>query len=396
MDLHGYKSIYQWQFSYNISNSLKNLYENKHFSDVTLISEDYEQVMAHKFILSSCSRTFAKILEATSASVIYLKGLNSREMDYLLQYCYLGQVTVSNDSVDKLMVLLKEFELCDSGEKQGQEQLANDDEKDIVYEEERGNHEMLNIDNLGKIQEKTEYEAFDFDNTTSEILTMKTNKTKRPYIKKTIELEDRNLKCDSCGYIAKRFGNLQSHKKSVHMGIKNPQHNPLPCDICGKVLGSKVALLVHIRSIHDKIPFKCNFENCTYSVKTKLSLDQHIQYVHEGKEYHCENCPKKFTKMAQMKKHYYLQHSDAPYILCEKCDFKTKDKERFKKHQAGHEGKKVSCDKCDFKTVWKYNLNDHLRKVHKQPLFKCTFCTFDSVSEDAVNVHVNSTHFQTT
>ena len=224
--------------------------------------------------------------------------------------------------------------------------------------------------------------------------TVITNKAKRPYtMKKRKVIEHRSLKCDICSYIAKRFCNLQSHKKIVHMGIKN--YESLPCDVCGKVLGSKLALSVHKRSIHDNIPYMCNVENCTYSAKTKLSLDRHRQYVHEGKEYLCEGCPKKFTKKTQMKKHYCLQHTDTPYILCEKCDYKTKDKDRFRKHQKGHVDK-VSCDKCDFQTVWKKNLNNHLRKVHEQPVHRCDFCPFDSVSKEAVRKHANFTHSQGT
>ena len=50
------------QFARNLSEIVKDLYEHKQFSDVTLISEDYKQVHAHKFILSSSSSLFAKIL----------------------------------------------------------------------------------------------------------------------------------------------------------------------------------------------------------------------------------------------------------------------------------------------------------------------------------------------
>ena len=114
MEMNEHQTIYHdEQFSSNISETLQNLYDNKHFSDVTLISEDLKQVAAHKFILSSCSRLFAKILMNLTqpASVIYLKGLNTMEMDYLLQFCYLGQVNVSNNSVDKFVDLMKEFEI---------------------------------------------------------------------------------------------------------------------------------------------------------------------------------------------------------------------------------------------------------------------------------------------
>ena len=404
MDLNEHQAIYHECFSSNISDTLQNLYENKHFSDVTLISEDFKQVAAHKFILSSCSRLFARILTnlPQPTGVIYLRGLNSREMEYLLQFCYLGEVKISNDDVDKFLDLMKEFEISNSdnidneNQSQGEEvKWQNKDDMAETIKEETEKYEVFKEDIKDKVlQELTESEAIGTENM-DDTKAVTVNKAKKPYtMKKRKVLEDRSLQCDICGYIAQRFCHLQSHRKSVHMGLKN--YVPTPCDVCGKVLGSKLALLAHKRNIHDNIPFKCDVENCTYSVKSKMSLDQHRKYVHEGKEYLCEGCPKKFIRKAQMKKHYLLQHSDAPYILCEKCDYKTKDKDRFRMHQKVHDDNKISCDKCDFKTVWNYNLNEHLRKVHKQPVHKCDFCPFDSVSEAEVRKHVNFTHCQGT
>ena len=396
MDLSEHQTFYQEQFSSNISDTIQNLYENKHFSDVTLISEDFKQVAAHKFILSSCSGLFARILMnlPQPTGVIYLKGVNTMELDYLLQFCYLGQVKISNDAVDKFLDLMKEFEIWNSDniENQSQEEVVKPNNDDIYINEtmKEEKHEVEEDTKDKVLQELTESEAIGLEKI-EDIKTVNTNKARK---QKRKVPEDRSLQCDICGYIAQRFCHLQSHKKSVHMGIKN--FVPRPCDVCGKVLGSKLALLVHKRSIHDNIPYKCDVENCTYSVKTKMALDQHRKYVHEGKEYLCEGCPRKFTKKTQMKKHYLMQHSDAPYISCKKCDYKTKDKDRFRTHQKVHEDKKVSCDKCDFKTVWKHNLNDHLRKVHKQPVYKCDFCPFDSVCEAEVRKHANYTHFQGT
>ena len=426
------------QYSQNLSEMVKDLYEHKQFSDVTLISEDHRQVPAHKFILSSCSSFFAKILvnlnqpntarinwskgmiEYTNTA-IYLRGLQAKEMDYLLQYCYLGRVRMPYDYITEFMALLKEFDVWNSenvenkNEVQKTEKTENDyigdvcetivkeetsllnksltEEKvpiDETLQEESNeeNPEACNEDFPGKIDwsevevdenlendldatPKDEIESKEGlpDNVDSEDTKIKklplSQKTKRPYNRKGRPLsEKRNLTCDTCGYISTRYSYLQQHKNVVHLGIKNS----LPCDICGKTLGGKQALLLHIRSIHDKIAYNCDVENCTYSVKTFGALNQHKKYIHEGKEYFCDICPKKFTRRHKLKKHISLIHSDAPMLLCEKCDYKTKYKERLKKHMTIHNGLKVSCDLCDFKTVWTSNLNDHRKKVHKQPI----------------------------
>ena len=395
MDLSDDQSICYSQFSNSISDTLQNLYDKKHFSDVTLISEDQKKVEAHKFILASCSNLFARILGNFTQpnSVIFLRGLKSGDMECLLRYCYFGEVKVSNYNVGKIMALIKEFEIWndDSTEFISQEHEVMDNEaliNEIVVKEENVRYEenMMGNKDIGHDNEKGTLVKLNIG--------IKSECSDSNIKKKQKAIEERSLKCNFCSYIAKRFSNLKSHEKRMHMGIK--ESVPSPCDDCGKVLRSKIALLTHKRSLHDNIPYRCNFENCTYTVKTRVSLNSHTQKVHKGIEYLCESCPKKFPKKTLMKKHYSLHHTDIPYMLCSKCEYKTKDKDRLRKHEAGHEGMRVSCDKCDYKTVWKNNLNDHLKKVHKQPVHKCDSCPFDSVNEQAVRRHVTYTHFNAT
>ena len=413
-------------FSRNLSKTVKDLYEHKQFSDVTLISEDLKQVPAHKFILSSCSSFFAKILiNLNHHQPIFVKGLQAEDMDYLLQYCYLGQVRMPFDCIEKFMTLLKDFdvwnvknniddhkalnddigEMCEAILKEENEELKEETEQKAlteVFEQDSKSNNNYKVQDSSKEDDQgtidwTEVEeelnedypeSYKDEKVKEETKENCPNNSEKLKIKK----EERSLACDTCGYIATRYSSLKNHKKVTHLGLRNY----LPCEICGKTLGGRGALLTHISMIHDKFVYKCEVENCNYSVKTKIALDQHTQSVHEGKEYFCDSCPKKFNKRTQFKKHYFLIHTDAPMLSCEKCDFKTKSKERLKKHTAAHEGKKISCSKCDFKTVWSYNLNDHMRKVHKQPVIKCESCPFSSVSEAAVKTHVKHTHFQTT
>ena len=407
------------QFARNLSEIVKDLYEHKQFSDVTLISEDYKQVHAHKFILSSSSSLFAKILvNLNHHQPIYLKGLQAKEMIFLLQYCYLGQVKIPYDCIEKFMTLLEDFDVwnCVSKKEEMHKTENNDGDDEAILKEENDDLRELkaeqrastgqkvkkfksnnndseppkedNIENIDYTEVEEELnECYPEVSKDKKVKGEQKKDSKNPRKKK----EERSLTCDTCGYKATKYSSLTHHKKVIHLGIKNC----FPCEICGKTLGGKAALVTHIKSIHDNYVYKCEVEYCNYSVKTKVALDRHTQYVHEGKEYFCDSCPKKFTKKIQLKKHFFLMHTDAPMLLCEKCDYKTKSKDSLKKHMAGHEGKKISCDKCDFKTIWKHNLYDHMRKVHKHPVIKCEFCQFTSISESAVKTHFNYTHFQT-
>ena len=75
---------------------MKEMVINENFADVTLVTDDKKHIKAHKNILSSCSQVFKDILqeEKGSVSTIFLRGIHSSEIQLLLQYIYLGKVTL--------------------------------------------------------------------------------------------------------------------------------------------------------------------------------------------------------------------------------------------------------------------------------------------------------------
>ena len=63
------------------------------FADVTLFTDDKQQIRAHRNILSACSPVFRNILQLDSNnanSVIYLREIQSSEMESILQFIYQG------------------------------------------------------------------------------------------------------------------------------------------------------------------------------------------------------------------------------------------------------------------------------------------------------------------
>ena len=71
---------------------LREMYEEEKNSDLTLISDDHTQFKAHKFVISAGSSVLKRILESnvTQHPVIYLRGIESHEIDSILQFVYLG------------------------------------------------------------------------------------------------------------------------------------------------------------------------------------------------------------------------------------------------------------------------------------------------------------------
>ena len=81
--------------------------------------------------------------------------------------------------------------------------------------------------------------------------------------------------CPHCGKYIKRLG---KHIKTVHgQGDKK-----VSCENCGKMFCQKDSLERHLKTIHLKERFQCDF--CQYSGTEKRSVVKHVKLVHPSKE----------------------------------------------------------------------------------------------------------------
>ena len=78
-------------FQSNVLHSFSFMRNEAVFQDVTLVTDDKVKFSAHKILLSSCSNTFNFILkENTHANpFIYLSGVNSVNLGFILDYIYI-------------------------------------------------------------------------------------------------------------------------------------------------------------------------------------------------------------------------------------------------------------------------------------------------------------------
>ena len=77
----------------NFKDVIKDLQETKCLSDVTLVCNDNFNIKAHKFVLIGSSPVFQTMLLKSSQSentIVYLRGVDRSELEWLLQFMYLG------------------------------------------------------------------------------------------------------------------------------------------------------------------------------------------------------------------------------------------------------------------------------------------------------------------
>ena len=107
------------------------------------------------------------------------------------------------------------------------------------------------------------------------------------------------------------------------------------CDLCSKVCSSKDNLRLHKR-LHDVKEFTCDEPGCETKIIGQLRMKKH-------KTGHlkvtCTDCG-----ILIGKKNLSLHHKvclAGQSLCCTKCDFKTKFRSSFKKHEASHRMKRL-------------------------------------------------------
>ena len=97
------KLCMKWkEFESVVSQSFSVLRREEDFFDVTLVSNDEIQISAHKLVLSACSDFFKSILKRNSHShpLLYLSGVDSKSLGFVLDYIYHGEVQVYQHELD--------------------------------------------------------------------------------------------------------------------------------------------------------------------------------------------------------------------------------------------------------------------------------------------------------
>ena len=83
------------------------------FCDVTLVSEEYQQIDAHRIILSACSPFFKAVLGKNKHPhpMIYMKGLKSKDLVAIIDFMYTGEANIFQEDLDAFLNMAEELKL---------------------------------------------------------------------------------------------------------------------------------------------------------------------------------------------------------------------------------------------------------------------------------------------
>ena len=107
---------FQWNtFDANLALSSQELYNERQFTDITLVSEDLQVTVAHRFVLSRASGTFKKLLliNTSANSTLYLRGISQSVLDLILQFIYTGEVDVPTDEITDFLAVANNLDISE-------------------------------------------------------------------------------------------------------------------------------------------------------------------------------------------------------------------------------------------------------------------------------------------
>ena len=150
----------------NWNKALNELRKDTDSADVTLISDDKDKFSAHRILLSSCSNLFKYILKGNvllkAKSLMYLSGVSSQNLGFILDYIYHGEVKLYQEQLDSFLECAQKLEI---------EGLLG------------GNEESQQNMNEGKeLEENIEYYTKD-EETSLVKIDNEVNKRRRPYVR---------------------------------------------------------------------------------------------------------------------------------------------------------------------------------------------------------------------
>ena len=239
------KFCLKWNdFQSNTSNTFKKLRTSDHFYDVTLVSDDQQQVAAHRVVLSASSEYFKNILMSNKHShpLLCLSGVSSGDLNNILDFIYNGEIQVYQDHLDQFLDIAQRFQL--EGLIQGREEHSSETEKfkeeaSLIPKDDEtaALHEPVNKTIKNQNERIISLQSFEFENI--EELDYK--------IEEMIEkLPDRTFQCKTCGkvYPSKNRTHLFHHVETHIDGLS------FPCHHCDKSFRSRQTLRSHISKYH--------------------------------------------------------------------------------------------------------------------------------------------------
>ncbi len=266
------------KFEESLANSLSSLRNEEHLFDVTFVTDDEELVKAHKLVLSACSTFFQKLFKKSPGSqhqdsLIYSYGINSKNLNSIIEYIYNGKVEIREDEVDSFIFIAQKLKikgLMTDVETKQEKTIVTPDKINDLWEDNSNSVEYFEqSENIVK----------------SDIVKIKNeSKPKLPQDNISKQIKNTSIYKSLNSSEAKDFSLGQAFRyKTLNEMIMKNKDNTWGCMQCGKIYNNISAIHSHAEFHIEGLTYECGM--CLKKFKTSSSLSGHFAK--------CSN-PKKF------------------------------------------------------------------------------------------------------
>ena len=310
------ESYLNWEhYTKSLENCFERAFTDNFYTDVTLVSEDYQSFNAHRIILSTCSETFEQILKFSSNShpLLFLNGFTGAILKDILQFIYKGQVNIPTEDLNIFVEKAKDLQLLQKPvqENQIKSNLEFDQESQKTLKESlRSNEDEAPFENDPKVfNDESEEELQDEDEIRKiiqqmEIVGQKSLESLQIDKNDDIELKKPLPKVD-ISFAPPVAVNQDIDVEALLSEVYHKDgfnHCPLPQ--CSYKAKRKELLRVHMSSTHDGPKYSCPYSSCSSrKYSSKGNLRSHMKNYHN-----CDECEEKFEENKDLKKHKNSVH----------------------------------------------------------------------------------------
>ena len=204
-------------YSENSCNTIRNLYTDTSFTDVTLLTEDDQQISAHKVVLASGSCFFRRILMKNfhQNPLIYLKGIKFNDLKSIVRFIYLGETEINRNEVDSFMRTGKDLQISGLLESIKTSDKNSNKKKSVHFKVEAETDETFVTNSETDMSMESDLES---SIEGPESLAVSNHQTQQGSGIEAGKMEGSAAKyhCDTCNQSYSRQDNLLRHKRLAH------------------------------------------------------------------------------------------------------------------------------------------------------------------------------------
>ena len=252
------KLCLQWNdFQENTKNALGNLREDNDFADVTLASDDGQQVDAHKVILAASSPTFKKLLARNKHPhpLIYLRGIKARDLVAILDFLYRGEANVFQDDLDSFLAVAEELQLKGLMGKT-EDRIANFEEDEKTLPSYDSSENIPKTSSRRQLPSKETHNSPEGNSALAiptsysgnfDELEARVSSLMEKSQNKTADGRQSAYRCTVCGKEGHGI-NIKNHIEANHL-----QGVVIPCNLCEKTFRSRKRVWDHKAKQHNQV-----------------------------------------------------------------------------------------------------------------------------------------------